>query len=58
MAMEKVIIPKEFAQNSTTDFNNKKLELVNNSKNFMFGEFQLMTIKPNKKVEPNIRCMS
>ena len=50
MAMEKVIIPKQFTKNTSTDFNNKNLELVDNRKNFMFGEFQLMAIKPSKKV--------
>jgi hypothetical protein len=55
MAMEKVIIPKEFNQNTTVDFNNKKLELVENKTNFMFGDFQLMTLKPNKKVYSKIR---
>jgi hypothetical protein len=57
MAMEKVIIPKEFIKNTSVDFNNKNLELVNKSKNFMFGEFQLMTLKPNKKVNSKIRFM-
>lgn len=50
MAMEKVIIPKEFLKNTSVDFNNKNLELVSATKNYMFGEFQLMTIKPSKKV--------
>jgi len=58
MAMEKVIIPKEFNKNTSVDFNNKNLELVNKSKNFMFGEFQLMTLKPNKKVSSKFRFMS
>ena len=57
MAMEKVIIPKSFIKNSSVDFNNKNLEMVNTTKNYMFGEFQLMTIKPNKKVKL-IRFMS
>ena len=54
MAMEKVTIPKDFIKNKTVDFDNKNLEFVNNSKNYMFGEFQLMTLKPTKKVSERI----
>ena len=57
MAMEKVNIPKDFTKNTTTDFNNKTLELVKKINNAMFGEFDLMVIKPNKKVDLNTRCM-
>lgn len=57
LAMEKVITPKDFIKNTSVDFNNKNLELVGKRKNYAFGEFQLMTIKPEKKVTINRRML-
>ena len=50
LAIEDLKKPNKFIKQTSVSFNSKKLELLSQGKNFMFGEFSVMGVKPSNKV--------